>query len=142
MHIPSEILDLLVSFLTNDKASLHSARLSCKALHQCATKHMLGKTSQPSEIFVKGGLELPDDAMSQTYPVLSPDTVTVWTWIRLPMDPFHSQNFTKEFKEVLCAPNEYRDRLDRHATGGRLSTCWGRTKEDEDLVAIGMRESA
>ena len=139
-HVPPEILDFIVGFLADDKAGILKTRLICNTLGQIATKRLMSKVSKPSEILTKGTLHIADNEMSDRYPKASPNAVTVWTWIRLPRDAFQSFDFTNDFKNMLCAPEGYKDRTFGTAKGGRVSTCWARMMEDEDLVAIGMRE--
>lgn len=140
IHVPSEILELVVGFLADDRASILKTRLVCKILCQAATKQMIRKVSRPSEILTQGTLDIPDDAMSQRCHRVSPHAITVWTWLRPPEGAAQNRDFTQEFKDALCAPHKYEDDYGLPATGGRVSTCWGRMREDQSLVAIGMRK--
>lgn len=140
IHLPPELLDIIVGFLAEDRQSLLNARLACKALHACTTKKLISRPSQPSEILTKGTLEVDDKALAAIRPIKSsPNAVTVWTWLRLPCKAGASRSLDKEFEHLLRAPSEapYGERKD--ARGGRVATCWARMREDPELVAVVMR---
>lgn len=140
IHLPPEILDLIIDFLDNDTPSLLKARLACRALHTCITNRLVVRPSQPSEILTKGTLEVDDDALASVSPCkFSRNAVTVWTWIRLPCKATRKPRFDEKIKVLLCAPSEISYRGKKEARGGRVATCWARMREDPGLVAVVMR---
>lgn len=140
IHIPPEILELIVSFIDNDRPSALNARLACRSLHTCVTKRLMVRPSQPSEIFITGTLEVDDDALASVRPAkFSRGAVTVWTWIRLPCKTTRAPRFDEKLISLLWAPSEASSGDRREARGGRVATCWARMKEDPELVAVVMR---
>ena len=137
-YLSVELLELIVDNL--DHRSLLHFRLTSKLSNECALRRIRPLLSSPSELIAEGTLSLSQEDYSVLYERRSKHVLAVWTWLTIPETLAEEQIFTKEFKQVLCAPTPAHHKGMPVAKGGRVGTCWGRMVENPRSIAIVTRK--